>query len=150
MNGELYFAYGCNIEPGHVARLCPTARAVSGARLADHRLTFPLRCASWGGAVASIEPSPAAEVWGVLWEVDGDSLAALDAYEEVAEGMYRRVRVEVESNGGRRPCWSYVARPDEVAPGPPSRRYMAALIGGARHFGLPEQYVATLEAVQTR
>jgi len=122
---------------------------VGAARLADHRLTFPLRCASWGGAVASIEPAPAAEVWGVLWRVDGEALAALDAYEDVAEGTYRRVREQVESNGEVRSCWSYVARPDAVAPGPPSRRYMAALIAGARHFGLPEAYVRSLEAVKT-
>lgn len=32
----------------------------------------------WNGGVATIEESPGAEVWGVVWKLSKDNLASLD------------------------------------------------------------------------
>ncbi len=46
-------------------------------------------------------------VSGEVWRCPHETLAALDRYEGVAEGLFRRVGVEVEGRG----CWTYVAGP---------------------------------------
>ena len=43
-------------------------------------------------------------------------------------------------------AWTYIARP--AKPSPPSRRYLDAILKGARHHRLPEEYIAKLAAVQ--
>jgi hypothetical protein len=40
--------------------------------------------------------------------------------------------------------WIYVAQP--ANPSPPSRRYLDAVLKGARHHRLPEEYIAKLAA----
>ena len=44
---------------------------------------------------------------GEIWRCPAPLLARLDAYEDVAAGLFRRVGVEV----GGRACWTYVAGP---------------------------------------
>jgi gamma-glutamylcyclotransferase (GGCT)/AIG2-like uncharacterized protein YtfP len=44
---------------------------------------------------------------GVIWRCPANRLAALDAYEGVAAGLFRRVAVRA----GGRACWVYVAGP---------------------------------------
>jgi gamma-glutamylcyclotransferase (GGCT)/AIG2-like uncharacterized protein YtfP len=46
-------------------------------------------------------------VHGEVWRCPARVLAELDRYEGVAEGLFRRVAVQV----GRHACWSYVAGP---------------------------------------
>ena len=148
-----YFAYGSNLEPVQMKRRCPSHRVVGRATLPGHRLVFPVRSGGdWGGGVAGIEPcdAPDATVHGVLFEVDDADLAALDRYEAVAEGMYRRERVTVHlEDGGATESWTYYATPDPTGPSPPSRRYLNAILAGARHHGLPGSYVETLIVVPT-
>jgi len=45
-----------------------------------------------------VEATDTLGVTGELWEVDADSLARLDEFEGVAEGLYRRVRVELDGS----------------------------------------------------
>ena len=135
-------------------RRCPSSRAVGRAALPGHRLVFPVRSSGdWGGGVAGIEPcdAPAAAVHGVVFEVDGRDLAALDRYEAVAAGMYRREQVTVRLEDGEATgAWTYYASPDPAGPSAPTRRYLDAILAGARHHGLPEAYVETIAAVVTR
>lgn len=46
-----------------------------------------------------------APVQGEIWRCDAETLADLDAYEGVDEGLFRRVRREI----GGAPAWVYVA-----------------------------------------
>lgn len=50
-------------------------------------------------------------VHGEIWRCPPDRLLELDAYEAVAEGLFRRVGVEVDGVG----CWTYVAGPGLAA-----------------------------------
>lgn len=61
----------------------------------------------------------AGEVEGEVWRCEGAAvLRALDDYEGVGEGLFRRVRVEVEGLV----CWTYVAGPLLESRLTPSRR----------------------------
>ena len=54
------------------------------------------------------------------------------------------VRADDGSFARRLRAWIYVAR--QANPSPPSRRYLDAVLRGARHHRLPEEYVTRLAA----
>ena len=153
----LYFAYGSNLDPQQMTRRCPGAKVVGVAELKDHRLTFPLTSHDWGGGVSSVTVAHGASVWGVVYELTPADLVELDKYENfVAPGdqhnLYDRETVSVQlvrADDGSFPrrlhAWIYLARP--ANPAPPSRRYLEAVLRGARHHRLPEEYVAALAAI---
>ncbi len=144
----LYFAYGSNMSGRALARLGVTARPRSSARLEGYRLTFFLEDPVWqGGGVAAVVPAPGEHVEGALLELDEDALAALDRYEDVEGGDYRRERRRLRASGGEElEAWVYVpARAAEpyVAPSP---AYLACLLEGARERGLSAEWIARLAA----
>lgn len=71
-----------------------------------------------GGVLYDIGTYPAlilygsSPVRGEVWRLPASSLSALDEYEGVAEGLFRRVGVEVQMDDGSVcGCWIYVAGP---------------------------------------
>lgn len=60
-----------------------------------------------GGRYPALVLEGEGAVWGERWTCPEGCLAAVDGYEGVEEGLFRRVRVEA---GGQR-CWTYVAGP---------------------------------------
>ena len=156
----LYFAYGSNLDPEQMSARCPSHRVIGLAELKEHRLVFPLFSPRWGGGVASIQPGHGTSVWGMLYELTDADLVSLDGYEgfrgpENQHNVYDRETVSVDltrPDDGTIPrrvrAAVYVARPSN--PSPPSPRYLDALVRGAKHHRLPEDYVARLAAVHTR
>ena len=153
----LYFAYGSNLDPEQMQSRCPGATVVGLAALRDHRLVFPLYSNTWRGGVSSIQLTHGDTVWGMLFDLTEEHLRTLDSFESFRgpgnqHNVYDREQVTVEltrpddgSFGRRVRAWAYVARPSN--PSPPSRRYLDAILRGARHHRLPEEYVAKLAAV---
>jgi gamma-glutamylcyclotransferase (GGCT)/AIG2-like uncharacterized protein YtfP len=160
----IVFAYGCLMDPAVMRRVCPSARAAGAGRLEGHRLTFPIAADdAWAGAVASVEPARGHAVEGGRWSVDNAGLARLDAYEEVAAGVYRRETLGVTPMAvgeGRAVVRAYVYRatpatlPNAPArstrPARPTPAYRDALLAGADHFGLTPAYRAALQALPVR
>lgn len=146
-----YFAYGSNLDPVQMKRRCPGSEAITRAVLQGHRLCYPVAShGDWAGGVAGIEPAVGQDVHGVVYRVTDSDLAALDEYEAIDIGMYRRDRVEVIAEAGQvMTVWTYFAIPEASGPTPPSRRYITAIARGARHHGLPQAYIAALEATDT-
>ena len=107
---------------------------------------------------ASLQPSHGHAVWGAVFDLDDADLAALDGCEGFRgpgdqHNVYDResiwvdlVRPEDGSVPRRVRAWTYIARPSN--PSPPSRRYLDAILRGARHHRLPEDYVLELSAVK--
>ncbi len=155
----LYFAYGSNLDPEQMRSRCPGSRIVGLASLRNYRLIFPLPSERWGGGVSSVQPGHGQTVWGALYELTDPDLVALDGWEGFrASGdqhnIYDReqvsvdlVRADDDSFPRRVRAWIYIARPWK--PTPPSRRYLDAILRGARHHRLPDEYIAGLEALTT-
>jgi gamma-glutamylcyclotransferase (GGCT)/AIG2-like uncharacterized protein YtfP len=153
----LYFAYGSNLDPEQMSRRCPGHKVVGLAELPDHRLTFPLTSHDWGGGVASVGVAHGESVWGMVFELGDADLATLDGYEgyvgpQDQHNVYDRettsvqlVRADDGSFPRRLRVWIYLARPSN--PSPPSRRYLDAILRGARHHRLPGDYIAKLAAM---
>lgn len=135
----IHFAYGANMVRTAMARRCPTAAVLGPAVLADHRFAIVR------GGYGTVLPARGARVWGVLWRLGRGDEDALDRFEEVADGLYRRERRVVCAAGRRVPALVYVAT--SVEPGHARAAYLAAIVAAAQSFGLPADYVAALEAI---
>jgi len=155
----LYFAYGSNLNPEQMRLRCPSHKVVGLGALRDHRLAFPLTSHDWGGGVASLVPAHGSSAWGVVYELSDDDLASLDRYEGYQgpgdqHNLYDREPVFVDltrPDDGSIPrrvrACCYFARPSN--PAPPSRRYLDAVLAGARHHRLPDEYVTAIATTVT-
>ena len=136
----LYFAYGSNLLRSGMAARCPAAVPVSRGVLRDYRLVFR--------TFADVEPAVGSHVAGGLWRITPACLAALDAYEEVHAGLYRRRVLAVEAAHGR-PSDAILYRMCGAAAAPPEASYLAAILLGCRDFGLDDAPVlAAAEAAR--
>jgi len=145
-----YFAYGSNMAPDVMARLCPRHRYLGPARLDDHRLAFTRRSVRTGTGVADVVPAPGRAVWGALYEIGDDELAAIDR-KEGYDWAYTRVTLPVRpaADGPERPALVYTVAAKQTPEVPPSREYLDLIIAAASERGLPGEYITRLSAIIT-
>jgi cation transport regulator ChaC len=133
----LYFAYGSNMDRAAMAQRCPEARALGVAMLADHRFLVAR------AGFASVERRPGSTVHGVLWRVSQRDLVALDAYESVATGLFRRAWLPVRRGNATLRALVYVACDNRR--GRPRPGYQeAAVLRPAGDWGFPSAYLEEL------
>ncbi|TRY56493.1 hypothetical protein DNTS_008783 [Danionella cerebrum] len=95
--------------------------------MTDYTLVFGnykgLASQRWQGGVATIEPSPGDEVWGVVWRMNMSDLESLDRQENVKMGIYSPMEVSVStSDQGDLNCRTYIMNSCIYAP--PSPQYL--------------------------
>ena len=143
-----YFAYGSNLDPGtFLGRRRMRPRDTRRARLDGYRLIFDLPVGKGERAVANLLPASGSHVHGVAYSIGRIQAAWLDRTEGVPRA-YRRVEVPlVIEDAPASEAFTYVS--ERRTPGrKPSERYMNLLLRGARHHGLPEDYVAWLRGIE--
>jgi len=141
----LYFAYGSNLKWERMRERVPSARREAVAFLEDYRLVCNKRGRD-GSAKANLVEAAGDRVWGVLYRVEPDHLALLDRFEM----GYERIEVEVRTTTGNARCAS-TYRSDRITDDPvPFDWYRGMILEGAREHGLPDEYLAALEAIPTR
>lgn len=128
-----YFAYGTNMDRAGMRLRCPEARAIGIASLGGWRLIV------MRDGYVSISPRPGAWVHGVLWHLGSRDLAALDAYEAVDTGLYRRQVLQVLHDAQHRWAETYIGRSDSE--GRPRPGHMSLVIAAAHSWGLPAAYL---------
>jgi gamma-glutamylcyclotransferase (GGCT)/AIG2-like uncharacterized protein YtfP len=131
----LYFAYGANMERAAMRARCPAAAALGPALLRGWRYVI----ASGYGSVA---PAPGAAVFGVLWRLTPRDLAALNIFESLDSGLYRRVGVTVETGAQRARALVYVGR--HGGRQRPMPGYQERVVAAAAAWRLPRRYVEEL------
>lgn len=134
----LHFAYGANMSRAVMRKYAPGARPLGPATLPGHRFVIT------ADGYASVEPAAGSTVHGVLWRITPRDRVMLDAWENVAGGLYR-----VETLGVRRkrciaPALVYFAR--ESGEGRPKPGYLELVLAAASEWELPLAYVRSLEA----
>jgi AIG2-like family len=132
----LHFAYGSNMSRSLMGARCPGARALGTATLAGWR--FVIGAEGFG----SIAPQPGGLVRGVLWRLTARDLAAVNAYESVDCGLYRRRHLPVRHGDRRVSALVYIAR--RGGEGRPRPGYLRLVVEAARDWELPESYVRSL------
>ncbi|WP_082617401.1 gamma-glutamylcyclotransferase family protein [Bosea sp. Root670] len=138
----LYFAYGLNMDPVGMAQRCPKAQPLGPARLPRHRFIVTR------DGYASVIRDPREEVHGVLWDCSLGEMRVLDKFEELASGLYVKLNQPVIVPGGAKRALIYIGR--SADPGRPRPGYMESVISGAKHYGLPETYIADLNRFLTK
>ena len=151
MSDILLFQYGSNLDPAQKEARTGPIREARGGRLPGYRLAFNKR-ASNGGVYANIVQDANREVWGVVYRCNQNAIRLMDEREGVRGGHYRRVNVTVQLETGEPiEATTYVAGDRFLCPeGRPSQEYLERIIRGARHHGLPEAWVRTVQEVAGR
>jgi cation transport regulator ChaC len=135
----LHFAYGSNMYRALMRKHAPAATPIGVARLADYRFVIT------ADGYASIEPARARTVHGMLWRLTPRDRVTLDAWENIAGGLYRAETVPVRCDGRQRPALVYIARPRPRPRGKPKPGYMEIVVKAARELELPADYIASLQ-----
>ena len=133
----LHFAYGSNMYRALMRKHAPAAVPIGAAQLANYRFVIT------ADGYASVEPAQAQTVHGMLWRLTPRDRVTLDAWENIAGGLYRAETVPVHCNVRLHPALVYIARPRPL--GQPKPGYMEIVVEAARQLDLPADYVASLE-----
>jgi gamma-glutamylcyclotransferase (GGCT)/AIG2-like uncharacterized protein YtfP len=131
----LYFAYGANMERAAMRARCPAAAALGPARLSGWRYMIT-------SGYGSVAPATGAEVFGVLWRLTARDLAALNTFESLDSGLYRRATLTVELDGRRARALVYVGR--QRGRPRPMPGYQERVIAAATAWQLPPRYIVEL------
>ena len=138
----VYFAYGANMDPVHMAEHCPGAERIGPATLEGFRIGIG------AGGFGTAREAPGRAVHGVLWRLTDRDEAALDRFEDVAGGFYRKETVAVRERD-RPTASAMIYRAVDDRPGAPNEKYLARVIEVAGQLGLPAAYLAELRGLRT-
>lgn len=145
-----YFAYGANMHDGAFRdRRGMRPAEWRNGRIPGYRLRFNLEGRPKGRAApANISADPDLEVWGVLYRISRRDLVRLNASEGIPGWRYRPIELPAEdADGNRMRAVAYIADGKDED-GNPSLRYLTMLRDGARQHGLPDHWIALLDAVR--
>jgi gamma-glutamylcyclotransferase (GGCT)/AIG2-like uncharacterized protein YtfP len=140
----LYAAYGSNLDPARMSERCPHSPLQGTGWLTGWRLTFGGEEYGWDGALATIVEDQLAHVFVALYDVTPEDHAALDAWEGVDIGLYRTIRVRVQTMTGEQAARIYVL--DAYEGGLPSASYLGVVYEAALAAGAPADYLEDLRA----
>jgi len=137
------------MNPEQMRGVCPGSRFVTIGKLPDYRLDFTRFSKVRGGGVADIVHDSDSEVWGVVYAVPETDLDALDEKEGVAGGAYERKHVEILTPSSEPLPVTTYSVVDKGGPFAPKPEYSDLIVGGARYWSLPQQYVTSLISTLT-
>jgi gamma-glutamylcyclotransferase (GGCT)/AIG2-like uncharacterized protein YtfP len=139
-----YFAYGSNMDGRQMAETGPACQPAGHGKLDGFRLEFNVYSDRWEGGAANLEPDPEAHVWGVVWDITEEDLAALDTYIGHPT-FYRQEHVVVDLGDQQFPCLTYrVAHQQGYVR--PTDSYLNRLRQAMRENGLPPEALDMLDA----
>jgi AIG2-like family len=138
----LYAAYGSNMDPAQMLERCPHSPQRGSGWLEGWRLTFGGADIGWDGALTTVVEDSASRVFVVLYDMFETDEKALDSWDGVTLGYYRKVKVRVETLDGDVLAWLYVLNFYEG--GLPSARHIGILADAAEKAGAPADYVTGL------
>lgn len=131
-----------------MSRRCPHSPARGGGWLVGWRFTFGGEDIGWEGALATVVQDPTSQVFVALYDITREDEADLDAWEGVDIGLYRKVKVRVDTLERTQMAWLYVL--DAYEGGLPSATYLGMVSEAALAAGAPDDYVAELRRRECR
>ena len=138
----LYAAYAANLHPERMAQRAPHSPLHGSGWLTDWRLTFGGEDHGWEGALATVVEDPGHSTYVALYDVTPADESTLDDWEGTAIGLFRKIRVRVQTLDGDVLAWVYVL--DAYEGGLPSARYLGMIADAAEAGGAPDDYVEGL------
>ena len=126
MNGKtkLYLAYGSNLNVKQMMTRCPTAKPIGKHMLKNWRLVFR--------GVADVVQEHGAICPAGIWTITEADERALDVYEGVRGGLYRKVYLPIRPFEGHNEMLLYVMNSNGIFP--PDEHYLKGIRDGYEHF----------------
>lgn len=140
----LYAAYGSNLDPLQMAERAPTSPPRGTGWLDGWRLTFGGEDLGWEGALTTLAEEERHQVFVMLYDLSEVDEETLDQWEGSDLGLYRKVRVRVQTLDGDVGAWLYVL--DAYEGGLPAARTLGIIAAAAEVAGAPADYAAELRA----
>jgi len=135
-----YFGFGANTNIKSMAHRCPNAKWTGTATLPGYTLRFRIH--------ADIERNDNARVFGVLWQIDQETLDLLDQYEGYPT-YYTRIEAEVWQDGEPIRALVYMMN-DQSYEDMPSKDYLKTCTDGYEGSHVPiAQIYEALEHVKS-
>lgn len=130
-----YFAYGSNLNKEQMKFRCPDAKVVGSLILPKARLMFR--------GVADVECHDTDSVAGGVWDISKKDEKALDRYEGVSNGLYRKAYIKISVDGQAADCLIYVMCEEHrrYRYGMPAMGYYEVIADGYKDFGLDDGYL---------
>ena len=139
-----YAAYGSNLDPAQMRDRCPSSPLLTTGWVQGWRLTFGGEDLGWEGALATLVEDAADAVFVALYDVTPGDARRLDEWEGASAGVYRRLRLRVQTLEGPVLAWTYAL--DGYEGGLPSARYLGIVAEAAERAGAPDDYVRRLRS----
>ena len=142
-----YFAYGSNLSKQRMQmRIGETSIARMGT-LAGYQLAFR-KFTDSNNTYATIIPNPGTAVHGVAYLCDEIAIQKLDRFEGVAEGCYRREKIDILTETGESICcFVYVGEATLEGDSKPTIEYLTWILTGAQEHGLPSDYIQWIKSI---
>ena len=128
-----YFAYGSNLSKEQMTLRCPDSKHLISGRLLNYSWLINSR------GYASVKASPNSYVLGEVFTLSEQDIIYLDQYEHVAEGMYGKYVLCIQTEEGLFDCLVYIANDNTV--GKPQSEYIERINSGIESSKLPKDYV---------
>ena len=138
----LYAAYATSLDPSRLAAIAPHSPPRGAGWLSGWRLTYGGEDVGWDGALATVVEDPESHVFVMLYDLHDLDERALDKWEGTDLGLWRKIRVRVDTLNGSPLAWVYVL--DAFEGGLPSAHYVGLIADAAEAGGAPDDYVAAL------
>ena len=147
MSDLWYFAYGSNMSPAtFLERRGMKPLETRCAFIDGYRLCFGIPVGPGERGVANVIAEEAARTHGVAYLLTIPDAERLDRTEGVPH-LYQREAVQLLFEAGPPVAGFTYSSTIAVDGRKPSARYLDILLHGARTYGLPDAYIATLEAL---
>lgn len=140
----LYAAYGANLDPARMGARCPHSPLQATGWLSGWRLTFGGEDHGWDGALPTIVQDPFEQVFVAVYDLSEEDAGTLDSLEQADTGLYRRLRVRIDTLTEAVVAWTYVL--DAFEGGLPSATTLALIADAAEAADAPDDYVAALRS----
>ena len=134
----LYFAYGSNMNHEQMKQRCPSSKFIKRASKKGYKFVYDGYSTKWKAAVANIVKSKGNIVWGGLFKINKDNLAALDCYEGYPKTYNRKIMRVKDTKGNVSEAIAYLRIGENL--GRPRQDYRKIIIQGAKDCGLPAKY----------
>lgn len=130
------FAYGSNMWREQMRKRCPQSRVLGPAELHGYRWIINTR------GYATIVADAGGVVLGLVYAISATDEAALDQFEGVAQGKYRKEMVAVQHGGETFSALVYI---DPITvEGHPQPEYIGRINVAIGDAQLPEEYIAAV------
>lgn len=141
-----YLAYGSNLFPPRLSARIGIRGVLGTIELPGYQLRFNKRGAD-GSGKCSLQPCHQERAYGVVYQICATDKPILDRIEGVGHGY----RVELWPDKIYGECFLYRAEKSALEDTlQPFDWYLAYVLAGAQHHGLPANYIAAIAAVPTR